>query len=207
LGGVDYIKSLLDALEEVECPILAGMMYTYWPADYSKPVEKEAERERSIISIKELADYAADKGIEISLEVVNRFEQYIINDADEAIAYAKDVDKPNVSVHLDTFHMNIEEDNQGDPIRRTGNLLGHFHVGEGNRKVPGKGSIDWDSVGQALRDINYDKFVVMEPFVRAGGTMGANIKVWRDLSDNATNEQLDAELAKSLVFLKSKFEK
>jgi D-psicose/D-tagatose/L-ribulose 3-epimerase len=100
--------------------------------------------------------------------------------------------------------MNIEEDNMYDAIRRAGDRLGHVHVGEGNRKLPGmNNSINWPEVGKALRDINYQKYVVMEPFLLCGGSVGYDIRVWRDLSDNASQEDMDRLIRESLVYLKS----
>lgn len=107
---------------------------------------------------------------------------------------------------LDCFHMNIEEDSFYDAIVSTGKYLGHFHVGEANRKVPGKGRIPWNEIGRALRDIGYDGGVVMEPFVCMGGGVGQDIKVWRDLSNNASPEQLDADIAESCAFLRKALE-
>jgi len=143
---------------------------------------------------------------ELEMEVVNRFEQFLINDAKEAVQYVKDVGCSNVKVMLDTFHMNIEEDNIGDAIRYTSSYLGHFHIGECNRKVPGRGHMPWDEIGKALRDINYKGYAVMEPFVKMGGGVGSDIKVWRDLSDDADEAKLDADIAKSVKFVHSKFD-
>ena len=92
-------------------------------------------------------------------------------------------------------------------IRGAGNLLGHLHVGEGNRKLPGmsKGSMPWAEMGEALREINYNKCVVAEPFLLAGGKVGADVKVWRDLSNGADDERMDKYLTESMKFLKEKF--
>jgi D-psicose/D-tagatose/L-ribulose 3-epimerase len=203
--GIDYLKQLFVAMDKADIRKIGGIIYAYWPCDYSQPVDKPAVRARSIESVREMADDAARYGIELEMEVVNRFEHFLINDAKEAVQYVKDVDRPNVKVMLDCFHMNIEEDNMGDAIRYAGEHLGHFHIGETNRKVPGKGHMPWDEMGQALRDINYQGYVVMEPFVKMGGGVGSDIKVWRDLSDNADEEKMDKEIAESVKFLRSKF--
>lgn len=203
--GIEYVKKMFAAMDKADVRLVGGNIYSYWPVDYSKPIDKPAIWARSVESMLVLADAAADYGITIGIEVLNRFEQFLMNDCAEGVAYVKEVNKPNVKVMLDTFHMNIEEDSLGDAIREAGNYLGHFHIGETNRKVPGKGRIPWDEVGQALRDIKYDGAVVMEPFVREGGTVGEDIKVWRDLSGKASEEQLDAEIAESLQFVKKKF--
>lgn len=204
-NGIEFMKQIFKVMNTIGSKMIGGIIYAYWPVDYSKPIQKEKEKAASILSIKELADDAAQYGITMMLEVVNRFEQYIINDAKEAVQFVKEIDKPNVKVMLDCFHMNIEEDFLGDAIRYTGDYLGHFHIGEANRKVPGKGHMAWDELGQALRDIGYTGGVVMEPFVKMGGTVGSDIKVFRDLSDNADDEKMDDDIRQSLVFVKEKF--
>jgi D-psicose/D-tagatose/L-ribulose 3-epimerase len=190
-------------MRKIDSKVLGGISYAYWPADYTKPMNKAVEWKQAIKSIREIADYAGD--IMIALETVNRFEHYLFNDAVEAVQFAKEVDKTNVKVMLDSFHMNIEEDSFSEAIKYTGALLGHFHVGEANRKVPGKGRLPWKEIGRALKAINYDGCIVMEPFVKTGGVIGRDIRVWRDLSDNADQQKMDEDIAQSLRFLKSVF--
>lgn len=139
------------------------------------------------------------------LEVLNRFEGYLLNTCAECCQFVEEVGEPAVKVMLDTFHMNIEEDDMCAAIRLAGDKLGHFHVGENNRRLPGKGGFDWYRIGQALREIGYDKNVVMEPFVRMGGGVGNDIKIWRDLSKGATIEQLDRDAKGSVEFLRYVF--
>ena len=107
---------------------------------------------------------------------------------------------------LDTFHMNIEEDDIGGAIRSAKGVLGHFHTGECNRRVPGKGRTPWHEIACALRDIDYRGSVVMEPFVRMGGTVGSDIKIWRDISCGADEARLDADAASALEFERYMFE-
>ncbi len=204
-SGVEYVKKIFRAMDKIGSKALGGIIYAYWPADFSKPIDKEREREVSIGSVRELAEAARLYDITLMLETVNRFEQYLFNDAAEAVRFVRDVAQPNVKVMLDAFHMNIEEDFLGDAIRSTGDYLGHFHIGEANRKVPGKGHMPWDEIGQALRDIRFDGYVVMEPFVRMGGSVGRDIKVFRDLSDNAVPEEMDRDIFEALAFVKRKF--
>lgn len=204
-NGIAFMKKLLDKMELADIRQIGGIIYAYWPVDYSVPVRKEITRAISIESVRELADYAAPKHIMLTLETVNRFEQYLFNDAAEATQFVKDVDRDNVKVMLDSFHMNIEEDSFYDAIVQTGSYLGHFHIGEPNRKVPGKGRMPWEEIARALRDIHYDGTIVMEPFVRMGGTVGSDIKVWRDLSDHADDAALDREIAESCRFCKKVF--
>ncbi len=204
-NGIAFMKRILDALHKAGIHSIGGTIYSYWPVDYTKPINKPEARKQSIESMKELADYAAQFDITLLVEVLNRFEQFLVNDAKEAIELVKDINKDNVKVMLDSFHMNIEEDDIGDAIRSTGEYLGEFHIGECNRKVPGKGHMPWAEIGQALRDINYNGCVVMEPFVRPGGIVGSDIKIWRDLSENADEAKLDADIKESLEYVKKEF--
>jgi D-psicose/D-tagatose/L-ribulose 3-epimerase len=96
--------------------------------------------------------------------------------------------------------MNIEEDSFGQAIRAAGPLLGHFHTGEANRRVPGTGRLPWHEIGAALREIAYDGAVVMEPFVKMGGSVGRDIKVFRDLSDGADEAKMDEMARQGLEF-------
>lgn len=204
-NGITFMKKVMDAMQKAGIDRIGGTVYSYWPVDYSDPVDKETSRKHSIESIRELAKYARQYNITLLVETLNRFEQFLLNDAEEAVTFVEEVNESNVKVMLDTFHMNIEEDNIANAIRYTGEHLGHLHIGEANRKVPGKGSMPWKEIGQALKDIGYDDYIVMEPFVKTGGQVGQDIKVWRDLSGNATEEQLDKELADSLEFVREVF--
>ena len=186
---------------------LGGALYSYWPAQCTPETDKAADTDRSVARMQRLADLAADHGITLCMEALNRFEGYMINTADECLAYVRAVNRPNVKVMLDTFHMNIEEDSLTDAIRKSGPLLGHFHVGEAKRRCPGpNGRFDWAAIGRALRSIGYAGGVVMEPFVRMGGQVGRDVSLWRDLSGGASNEQLDQDAATSLTWLRSVME-
>lgn len=182
---------------------IGGALYSYWPVDFSAPMDKAGDTARSIARMQRLADMAADHGIMLCMESLNRFEGYMINEAYEDIEYVKAVDRPNVKVMLDTFHMNIEEDSLTEAIRQAGPLLGHFHVGEANRRCPRPGGrFDWAEIGRALKEIAYGGYVVMEPFVTMGGQVGKDISIWRDLSHGATEEQLDQDAAASVAYLR-----
>ncbi len=204
--AIDWYKGLFDAMEQLNIQFLGGAIYSHWPVDYSKGVDKAGDWDASIEGMKVLAPIAKSHGITIGAEILNRFENHILNTAQEGVDYVKAVGEDNVIVMLDTFHMNIEEDNFTQAILTAGDYLGHLHVGECNRKVPGKGRMPWDEIGAALREINYTGNVVMEPFVKRGGQVEKDIKIFRDLSNNADEAQLDKDAAESLVFLKSKFE-
>lgn len=199
-AGTEFFKETLSNLGRLGVRTLGGALYSYWPIDYSRPLDREGDRARGIEGIRGIAGFARDLGITLCLEVLNRFENHVLNTAFEGVAFVKEVGEPNVKLMLDTFHMNIEEDSFGGAIRSAGKYLGHLHTGEPNRRPPGKGRIPWREVGEALREIDYDGAVVMEPFVKMGGTVGSEIRVWRDLSDGATEEDLDDDALRALEF-------
>ena len=135
------------------------------------------------------------------VEAVNRFETALINTAKEALAYVAEIDSKNIGVLLDTYHMNIEEDNIGDAIRMVGaDKLKSFHTGENNRRAPGRGHIDWDDVFKALSDIGYKGRIVSEPFIMQGGEVGRDIHVYRDLIEDTSEAAIDAEAKYLLNF-------
>lgn len=195
-----FFTDLLKRLCKMDIHLIGGALYSYWPVDYTKPIDKRGDWGRSVESVREIARVAEDCGVNFCLEVLNRFENYLLNTAKEGVEFVKQVGHPSVKVMLDTFHMNIEEDSIGGAIRTAGSYLGHFHTGECNRRVPGKGRVPWNEISEALHDIGYHGGVVMEPFVRMGGTVGSNIRVWRDISCSADENKLDMDARDALNF-------
>lgn len=204
--AMEYFKNLLPKLQKLDIHTLGGGLYSYWPVDYTKPVNKAADWKRAVKNLKELSKTAEECNVTLGMEVLNRFEGYMLNTCDEALQFIDEIDSDYVKIMLDTFHMNIEEDNMAEAIRKAGNHLCHLHLGEQNRKVPGQGSMPWHEIGIALRDINYQGAAVMEPFVMQGGTIGSEIKVWRDVISNPTEEILDKDAKASLNFVRHVFQ-
>lgn len=195
-----FFIDLMKRLEKMEITSIGGGLNSYWPVDYTKPFDKQTDWDNSVKNVRDVAKVAQDCGIDYCLECLNRFEGYLLNTAGEGVQFCKEVDLPNVKLLLDTFHMNIEEDSFYEAIVTAGPLLRRLHTGEANRKVPGKGRIPWREIGNALAAINFDGDVVMEPFVKMGGTVGREIKVWRDLSNNADEAQMDRDAKNALEF-------
>ena len=205
-NAIGFYTDILKKLEFLDIHTIGGGIYSYWPVDYSKPIDKQGDWERSVKNVRTVGRIAQDCGVEYCLEVLNRFEGYLLNTCAEAREFVSQVGVPSVKIMLDTFHMNIEEDNIAQAILSAGDQLGHFHVGENNRRLPGKGSLPWYEIGSALRSIHYNKNIVMEPFVKSGGTVGSDIKVWRDLSKGANEAQLDEDAKNSVAFLRYVFD-
>ena len=201
--GVRFVRQILEAMHEMGGRTIGGIIYASWPmVGVPDQNAKAVMRQQSLRSLKELMKAAEQYDIRYCLEIVNRFEQCILNTAAEGVAYLKELDSPNARLLLDSFHMNIEEDSIGDAIRSAGDLLGHFHIGECNRKTPGTGRMPWQEIFTALSDISYTGAVVMEPFIRMGGQVGKDIRVFRDLSDGADEARMDELAAAAAKFVK-----
>lgn len=202
----DFYYELFKRLEILGIRSIGGGLNSYWPADYSKPIDKKGDWARSVANVREVAKVANDHGINYCLEVLNRFEGYLINTCAEGVQFVQEVDAPNVYVMLDTFHMNIEEDDLAEAVRHAGKYLGHFHTGECNRRVPGKGRTPWREIGQALREIGYDGTVCMEPFVKMGGEVGQDIRIWHNMYDDLSEAKLDKDAADAVKFQRYMFD-
>jgi D-psicose/D-tagatose/L-ribulose 3-epimerase len=200
-NGLEYLEKVIVGIGEMGGGPLGGINYGYTPGILPEDVDKRKIVDRSVASIKEVAKIAVENNVLIVLEVVNRFEQFIMNCCDEGLDYVKRVDSPNVKIMLDTFHMNIEEDSIGGAIEKAGSYLGHFHISENNRRPPGYGHIPWDEMASALKKINYQGYIVMEPFLMPGGQVGQGMKVFRDMSIGV---DLDDEADKAMRFIRKK---
>jgi D-psicose/D-tagatose/L-ribulose 3-epimerase len=159
------------------CGVLYGSMRKHMtPASASG-------RANSVAVLQALADRASSVGVALSLEVVNRYESNLINTGRQALEFLKEVDREGVSVHLDTYHMNIEESDLFQPILDTGDRLGYVHIGESHRGYLGTGSVDFGSAFRALDRINYSGPIVFESFSSAvvSPTLSNTLGIWRNL--------------------------
>lgn len=181
-NGIQFLRKCLEAANQLGSPVLVGVTYAPWGFF---PEDDLCERRRNCItSVKTAAAIAEDLGVTLCLEVVNRFEGYLINSVEQGLDFLEEVNHPAVKLHLDTFHMNIEEDVISDAIRKAGNQVGHIHCVANNRKAPGRGHLPWNEIFTALRDIQYQRYVVAEIFVNPAGEVGRGLAIWRPLSDN-----------------------
>lgn len=201
--GIEYVIRILRAIEQMKGHVLGGIIYACWPGERYSLEDKKIHRANALMSLKKILPVCEDCGINYCLEIVNRFEQCILNTAQEGLDFLQEAGSPRVKLLLDTFHMNIEEDDIVQAIRSVGRKLGHFHIGENNRRLPGQGNFHWEKIFSALKDIDYKGKIVMEPFLKPGGQVGEDIKVFRDLSNGADCVKLDAMAAESCKFVQS----
>lgn len=207
LGGVDYLKRIVEQIGKMDGKLLSGVSYAGWGTPPYILNDKRPLLENSLKSMREIIKTAEDNGVTYCVEAVNRFEGCLINTAQEALDYAAQVDSKNIGVLLDTYHMNIEENKIGDAIRLVGDKLTSFHTGENNRTAPGRGHLDWDEIFGALAEIGYKNRIVCEPFVMMGGEVGKDIHVFRDLIDDTSEARIDAEAKYILDFEKAMMKK
>jgi len=192
--GLDFLFACLEGAQILGSPILAGVTYAPWAVFPDDDLTKR--REHCVESLIRATRKAEELDIVICMEVLNRFEGYLINTVEQAADIIREVGSPNLKIQLDTFHLNIEADNIGESIRQAGDNLGHFHCVANNRKPPGAGHIPWDEVKQALNDIEYKGFLVAETFVNPEGEVGRGLFIWRKLA-----EDLDLTASQAAEFI------
>lgn len=196
-----YIKDCIDACVALECDVFVGPFYSsVGRANMETDKARKEQWALVVKNLKELCKYAEDKGIYMALEPLNRFETDFINTCAQAKKMVEDVGSPMLKIHLDTFHMNIEEKSLPQAILDTGELLYHFHTSENDRGAPGTGNVDWKGVAEALRKIGYDRAVVVESFTPDVKIIARAASIWR------TTEKSNDEVAiKGIRFLKTLF--
>ncbi len=190
------IKSALDKVAEMDGDFLGGVLHSAIGTFTRNPCTKE---EKIIIQqvFTEVTDYAKKQNITIAPEPINRYESYVFTVADEVLNMIELIGSNNLGLHLDTFHMNIEENNFYDPIIRAGNRLKHFHITESDRGMTGEGNVHWDDLFRALSEINYQGPLVLENFSSQITALVGPTSLWRPSKYNSE------ELAKgSLSFMK-----
>jgi D-psicose/D-tagatose/L-ribulose 3-epimerase len=175
-----YCKQVIDQMVVLGCPSLIGPVYSVvGKADAVDPAKQKEEWALVVKNLKELTRYAEQKGVQICLEPLNRFETDFINTCAQGLRMIKDVGSKALKLHLDTFHMNIEEKNQGAALRKAGKHLAHFHACGSDRGTPGKDHIDWKSIVKALKAIRYKGDVVIESFTTDVKVIARAAAIWR----------------------------
>lgn len=158
--AVDYVRECVDFAAAVGAKAISVQATACMKTNAE--ASEEEEWNWGVTGLREAGNYAAEKGIRLTLEAWNRYETYLINRLDQALQMVNDINLPNVGVMADTYHMNIEESDMGAAIRNVGEKLFYVHIADSNRAAPGRGHIDFKEIAQALRDIRYDGWVSME---------------------------------------------
>jgi len=198
-NAVKIAKRAIQIANRLGSKVLAGPHYA---AVGKLPGRRrtQAEWNMAVRFLKQVAPFAQDYGVTLAIEPLNRFETYFINTAADAVRLAKDADHPSVKVHLDTFHMNIEEKDFYTALKDTGDLLFHLHANENDRGTPGTGHVDWKNVARAAKDVGYSEWVVIESFVLGAKEIRTGAAMWRE-----TASSRDELVTEGFSFLKKLF--
>jgi len=196
-----YIVWLLDSAAILGSQVVCGPMYSAIGKDHLEDRDsRKKEWELAVSEIREMADYAAGKGIKLAFEPLNRFETDMINTVSQGMTFIHDVGRENVGFHLDTFHMHLEEKSSPDAIRLAGDKIFHFHACENDRGVPGTGQVHWQEIAPALKSTNYQGPVVIESFTPQVKEIARAVNIWREIAPSQ-----DAIATQGLQFLKTLF--
>nr|WP_314896770.1 sugar phosphate isomerase/epimerase family protein [uncultured Flavobacterium sp.] len=199
--AVLLIKTALDKVAEMDGDFLGGVLHSAIGTFTGNPCTKE---EKVIIKqvFTKVAHYANKRNITIAPEPINRYESYVFTAADEVLDIIEAIGTNNIGLHLDTFHMNIEERNFYDPIIRAGNRLKHVHITESDRGMTGEGNVHWDDFFKALAKIDYQGPLVLENFSSQIAALVGPTSLWRPSKYNSE------DLAKgSLSFMRKMVDK
>lgn len=179
----ERLERVVDSCEAVGSSLLGGPLYAAI-GQFSGAGATEAEWEHSLSVIRGVADYAARPNINLSFEFLNRFEIYLLNSTEDTARYVKELDRPNVGIHYDTFHAHIEEKNSPHAIRAHADAITHVHISENDRSTPGRGQVAWDSTFDALVQSGYDGWLTIEAFGGTLPSLAAATKIWRKMFED-----------------------
>ncbi len=178
---LSHMKDCVKATADVGAGLIAGPLYS--PVGYL-PGRRRTDDEWNwaVECYQQLGPVLESHGVEVAIEPLNRFETYFLNTAEDAVALCEAIHLPRVGILFDTFHANIEEKNLGHAFRKVGPHLKHVHTCENDRGIPGTGHVEWDDVFEALRAVNYDRWLTIESFGFALGELSAAASIWRDIA-------------------------
>jgi D-psicose/D-tagatose/L-ribulose 3-epimerase len=175
-----FLQAAVDVAAALGSDALTGAIYTHLGTLTRKP---PTEEELATVArvIKSVARYAAERDVSLGIEAINRYETYLVNLASQAGEMLSRINEANVFVHLDTYHMNIEEKGFYEPIVAAGDKMRYIHLSESDRGTPGTGNVHWDDVFRGLKAVEYDGRLVMESFAAVNEDIIGATALWRDV--------------------------
>ncbi|HJN66681.1 MAG TPA: sugar phosphate isomerase/epimerase [Pirellulales bacterium] len=194
--GVEETKKALDCCAAVGATHLVGPYHSALGV-FSGTGPTADEWIWGVESMGQVAEHAEKVDVVLGVECLNRFETYLLNTHADAARFAREVDHPNCRVMYDTFHANIEEKDIAKAIRDCADVLVHVHISENDRSTPGAGNIRWEENFDALKEVGYDGWFVVEAFGLALPELAAATKIWRRMYE--TEEKLAQQ---ALEFMK-----
>jgi len=188
-ASLDWIKWGIDRAYDMQATILAGPFHSAHGV-FAKHAPQDEEYNRSAEVLHAAGEYAAQAGIVLALEAVNRFECYLCNTMEQLHLLVTTTGHPNVQAMYDSHHANIEEKKTREAINKIAPVLAHVHISENDRGTPGDGHVEWDETFASLAAVEYDGWLTIEAFSRNDPDFANAINVWREYSapwDIATN--------------------
>ncbi|MFZ7093139.1 sugar phosphate isomerase/epimerase family protein [Primorskyibacter sp. 2E233] len=179
-AGKAMLADAVRAVRDVGGDKLGGILYSAHTKYNRQPTADGWKN--SVEAIAETGDIARAAGVDLVLEIVNRFETNLLNTTAQGLKFLADTGNDHVKLHMDTFHMQMEEASPAAAIRAAGDKIGYFHIGESNRGFLGDGTIDWDPIFDALVGIDYANDVVFESFSTTiiDESLSLACAIWRD---------------------------
>lgn len=199
-GAITFLKMALDKTAAIGAEALSGVVYGGIGERTGVP-PTDTELDNVTRTLSAAAAYAKSLGLLFGIEPVNRYETHLLNTGWQAVDMIKRIGAENMFVHLDTYHMNIEEKGAAQAILDAQEHLRYIHLSESDRGTPGMGTVDWDEIFVALRAINFSGGLAMESFVNMPPEIAFGLSVWRPVASG------EAEvMEKGLPFLRNKAE-
>ncbi len=197
-GAIEHLKQAIDVTAAMGAEALSGV--TYGGIGQRTGVPPTAEEYDNIArALEAAARHAKQVGIAFGIEPVNRYENHLINTGWQARDMIEKVGADNIFIHLDTYHMNIEEKGAGNGILDAREHLRYIHLSESDRGTPGEGTCDWDEVYATLAAIGFKGGLAMESFINMPPEVGYGLAVWRPVADS-----FEEVMDKGLPFLRNK---
>ena len=190
--GNELLRAALGATAQFGASHMTGVIYSALDKYPSPPTP--GARKNCVESLRSLAAEAADLGVTLGIEAVNRYESNLVNTLAQACELIEDIGAPNVVVHADAYHMHIEEESMQRAVADAGKRLGYVHIGESHRGYLGSGQCDFDALFGALRASQYSGPLVFESFSRkvVDANLSDRLCVWRDLWDDSDDLAVQA---------------
>jgi D-psicose/D-tagatose/L-ribulose 3-epimerase len=179
--GIEFLKRCVERTAELGAKIICGPLYAGLGVMTGRR-RTEEEWKWAAEGLAAAAGHAEKLGVTLAIEPLNRFETYFLNTLEDAARLVESAGVPNLSIHFDTFHANIEETHPPDSLRAVAKHLGHVHISENDRGIPGTGHVDWRGVLLALKEIGYNGWMTIESFARPEPELAAAAAIWRDVA-------------------------
>ena len=209
--SIELARQALNVCHDVGSIDWCGVIYSKWFDPPKAPLTQDFRKrmwDRAVGSLKEVVKTCEDLDVILSIEILNRFEVYLLTTVAEGMKFTDDIGSPYAKLLMDVFHMNIEEDCMVDTIVKAldQDKMGHLHVTEANRRPPGlvKTDMDWTGIFGAVKKGGYDRTISIEPFVIMDSPFALSGKSWRDLVPDTSAKGLIESASKSIQFIRSK---